>query len=390
MTVPSLHRRRGAIAAHLRALFGAGVALMMFSGCAEPVATSYRHQEQLKTIPEKHQKEIKEILVRTFGSPVDPRWQIPPAPSEAKEGETATPLTWTSKVDVRELRHGATVFQQRCVGCHGETGDGAGPAAVNLDPKPRDYRQGKFKFISTARGAKPRRSDLERIIRRGAKGTSMPAFSFMSDEDMEAVINYVMALSYRGELELALIAYSKEELDEAGSFEPAYIAETVTAIDANWNNAADNLVTPKTVMPKRTPETVAAGAKVFLSNNCVQCHGKDGRGGRNLGTGQQIPKDDWGHIAYAADLTSGMLHGGRRPIDLYRRIDVGINGSPMPGFAETFKDDPDKIWHLVHFVLHVSEGGEIPKVDVTTATPPAGDAPPATDAKEAAPKGDAQ
>lgn len=366
---------------------GLGFALTLVSGCIEPKATSYSHQEQLKSIPDKHQKEIKEILVRNFGSPVDPRWQSPTVAEAVKEGETPKPPAWNAKVDVRKLMHGATVFQQRCVGCHGETGDGAGPAAAHLDPKPRDYRQGKFKFISTPRGSKPRRADLERIIRRGAKGTSMPAFSFMADEDMDAVIDYVTALSYRGELELALIAYAKDELEEKDSFDPAYVAEVMTAIDANWQGAADQLITPLTVMPKRTPETVASGAKIFLSNACVQCHGKTGQGGRSLGSDRQIPKDDWGQIAYAADLTSGMLHGGRRPIDVYRRIYAGINGSPMPGFAETFKDDPEKIWHLVHLVLHVSEGGAIPKVDLPTETPQ-GEAKDAAPAAET-PKGDA-
>lgn len=368
-------------------LFFAGLALALLAGCSEPGATSYRHQEQLKALPDKHQKELKEILVRNFGSPVDPRWQSP-APSEPpKEDETQKTSAWTAKVDSRKLLHGANVFQQRCVGCHGETGDGAGPAAEFLDPRPRDYRQGKFKFISTPRGGKPRRADLERIIRRGAKGTSMPAFPFMSEEDMDAVIDYVTALSYRGELELALISFANDELEETASFDPAYVAEVMTAIDANWQGAEDQVVVPVTVMPKKTAETIASGAQIFLSNACVQCHGKEGRGGRSLASDQQIPKDDWGHIAYAADLTSGTLHGGRRPIDLYRRIYAGINGSPMPAFGNTFAENPEKIWHLVHFITHLSEGGEIPKVEVPTETAPAAasESPPAADA----PKGDA-
>lgn len=351
------------------AIWGSSIALLLLTGCNEPNATSYRYQEQLKSLPEKHQQDIARILVRNFGSPVDPRWEFP-QPDETTANETTAteeslePIAWKSRVDPREVLHGAIVFQQRCAGCHGETGDGAGPAAAHLDPKPRDYRPGKFKFISTPRGSKPRRSDLERIIRRGAKGTSMPSFPFMSDEDMEAVIDYITALSYRGELELALIRYSQDELEESDSVDMGSAAELMRAIDSNWAAATDQVLNPVSVMPKRTSETIAAGAKVFLTNSCIQCHGKDGRGGRNLSPDQQIPKDDWGQIAYAADLTSGMLHGGKRPIDLYRRIYNGINGSPMPGFAETFKDDPDKIWQLVHFVLHVSEGGEIPMVDL--------------------------
>jgi hypothetical protein len=58
-----------------------------------------------------------------------------------------------------------------------------------------------------------------------------------------------------------------------------------------------------------------------------------------------------------------MLHGGQRPIDIYRRISSGINGTPMPSFRAVFdpegKDpadakNPDTLWHLVHYVMHVA------------------------------------
>ena len=64
----------------------------------------------------------------------------------------------------------------------------------------------------------------------------------------------------------------------------------------------------------------------------------------------EVGKDAWGYKAAAADLTSGMFHGGDRPVDIYRRIYSGINGTPMPAFNKTFADNPDDIWHLVHFI----------------------------------------
>ena len=50
-----------------------------------------------------------------------------------------------------------------------------------------------------------------------------------------------------------------------------------------------------------------------------------------------------------------MYRGGGRPIDIYRRIYSGINGTPMPGFAQAFANDPDNIWYLVHFVRDTGE-----------------------------------
>ena len=90
------------------------------------------------------------------------------------------------------------MFQKRCVGCHGDSGDGNGPAAAYLYPRPRDYRRGIFKFGSTPYGAKPRREDLVRVVRQGARGTLMPDFKFLSDEDLQAVVDYVLVLTHRG------------------------------------------------------------------------------------------------------------------------------------------------------------------------------------------------
>ena len=59
-----------------------------------------------------------------------------------------------------------------------------------------------------------------------------------------------------------------------------------------------------------------------------------------------------------------MLHGGQDPIDIYRRIMNGINGSPMPGFKSALESEPETIWNLVGYVLSVSnrrrEGTAVP------------------------------
>ncbi|HEV7221737.1 MAG TPA: c-type cytochrome, partial [Pirellulales bacterium] len=56
------------------------------------------------------------------------------------------------------------LFRQHCAHCHGVSGDGAGPTAAFLNPYPRDYRQGVFKFKSTSRSSKPTTADLKRIL----------------------------------------------------------------------------------------------------------------------------------------------------------------------------------------------------------------------------------
>jgi len=51
----------------------------------------------------------------------------------------------------------------------------------------------------------------------------------------------------------------------------------------------------------------------------------------------------------------GVYRGGRRPLDLFRRVDQGIPGTPMPaggpaspGAEGTLSEE--EIWHLVDYV----------------------------------------
>ena len=55
------------------------------------------------------------------------------------------------------------------------------------------------------------------------------------------------------------------------------------------------------------------------------------------------------------NLRQNIYRGGRRPLDIYRRIYAGINGVPMPGVGPaspaprgTLK--PQEIWNLVDYV----------------------------------------
>lgn len=327
----------------------------------------YAEREELKELPEKHRQQIQASLEEYFGTARFPRHMVL-APEEEQPEDAEKPKL-VEKEPQRHLLHGQQVYLNQCAGCHGVTGDGQGPAAPFLDPPPRDYRLGKFKFISTPRGNKPRRADLERIVRRGAKGTSMPAFRWMAKEDLEAVIDYVMLLSSRGELEYRLSQVVQSELSEEDDLPAELVAEQAAGIAASWDEAETQIVRPLTPEITPTPETVTAGARAFVQLNCYKCHGRDGRGNKAFHVG----KDDWGRTAFAADLTTGTLHGGGRPIDLYRRIYSGINATPMPAFSapdtskgETPEQRSETIWHLTHFIAAVAKGEPLP-LDVIDA-----------------------
>lgn len=317
------------------------MALSAMAGCERSEPVQWQSSAQVQKLAAELGGQVQQVVQEHAGTVLKPRL--------VSEGEP---------VFERELKLklGQAVYMKRCVQCHGVSGDGNGPVADSMYPRPRDYTRGIFKFTSTPYGGKPRRQDLMATLERGVVGTSMPNFRLLPKKELEAVVDYVLVLAQRGELEyqLANEAEASEELD------PEYIPEFVSDVSTRWKEAEASLTQPLTPQPELTMERVALGREAFLSKGCSKCHGEDGRGH----TKDNIGKDSWGFGTRAADLTSGMLHGGQDPVDIYRRILNGINGTPMPGFKSALENEPETIWNLVSYVLQVSnrrrEGTAIP------------------------------
>lgn len=306
-------------------------ALVGLPGCQRTTEPVYVSAAGLAELEPELQGSVQKQLRKWCGTASDPK------------------LLGADAADSQLLQHGAEVYRRNCEQCHGVTGDGNGPAAQFLTPRPRDYRRGIFKFTSTPYGSKPRREDLRRTIERGVVGTSMPSFRLLPKRDLDAVLAYVLALTHRGELEQMLIAQAESE----GELTDEGVDELVQGLLERWQSARENTVEAETKMPPVTEESIAAGAAIFQKRECFKCHGRDGRGG--LAGGIEVGNDAWGHKDPAADLTSGMLHGGQLPVDIYRRIASGINGTPMPAFKDSFASDPEAMWQLTHYVLSLAD-----------------------------------
>lgn len=324
-----------------RIVIGAALCHMalLAAGCARQPEPSFTLSAQVdKNVKPEFKDKIAKILREQAGRPYLPK------------------LIGSPETSTAHLKRGAELYARYCVQCHGVNGDGNGVAAKYLNPKPRNYQLGIYKFTSTTYGSKPLREDLMRTVKRGIRGTSMPAFPLLPPRDLEAVVDYVLALTHRGELESRLAEAA--EFDD--SVDESKVPELVADIVNKWQSARSQVVYPTSPMPIFTRANVEKGKQEFLSIGCSKCHGEDGRGmmASNVGT------DAWGNPTKAADLTSGMLRGGTEPLDIYRHISAGINGTPMPSFKDTLQSKPpETAWNLVSYVLNVAEirrDGKIP------------------------------
>ena len=364
---------------------------------------------------EDRQRQVATILEAMFGTPDRPEVVPETGLDQGKLRLAAGPV----HSDIVGRKNG--LYREHCVHCHGITGDGMGPTAAFLNPYPRDYRPGKFKFKSTWRDAKPTHADLVKVLNDGIAGSSMPSFALLSPPQVDALAEYVKYLSIRGETELALFSYIEQELEADATLSEDrgfLIDEILTPVVEKWAAAEEeDAQIPIADLPagvdfalgptaQGNRESIELGRKLFHgTGGCVKCHGVTA-----LGDGQANDYDDWnkaivetgkeiaGSLTQTKEASTGQMsaedrathraklewlsamervlegdaltprpipprnlrlgiyRGGRRPLDIYRRLYTGINGAPMPGVGPSGPGGKgtvpsEDIWHMVNYVL---------------------------------------
>jgi mono/diheme cytochrome c family protein len=303
-------------------------------------------------ISAKDRGDLETELKKNFGTPAHPK-------VAGVESNTAL------KLDDATLEKGSKLFRRHCLHCHGMTGDGRGPTGPWVNPHPRDYRLGKFKFTSTTT-KKPTREDLIRVLRTGVEGTSMPSFALLTSEEQDHLVSYVMHLSLRGKAEVDAMRWLIEHDDEDITSIPQAVEASLRGELDAWQTAEQSRIIPappkidagmvmqesnekkREELQKTLNESIERGYQQFTvgKGGCVKCHSDFGRGNNYLW-------DDWGTVVRPANLTAGVYRGGRRPIDVYYRMHSGIGGSGMPGFIQKKAGEagltPDEIWDIVNF-----------------------------------------
>jgi mono/diheme cytochrome c family protein len=205
---------------------------------------------------------------------------------------------------------GKVLYRRYCVGCHGPQGDGNGENATWIDPKPRDFTAAVFKCRSTPTGALPADQDLFDAISRGFVTTNMPPWKPLTNHNRADLVAYVKTFS------------------------------------ARWQKEKPGA--PITIPPE-APMTIASilhGREIFQKNDCWKCHGPEGHGdGPSAATLTDSKENPIRPYNFA---TGSRFKCGVTNRDLYRIFMTGLDGTPMPSYADTMQ--PTDAWDLVHFL----------------------------------------
>jgi mono/diheme cytochrome c family protein len=98
-----------------------------------------------------------------------------------------------------DLAKGKETFKMICSTCHGEGGKGDGPGGQGLQPPPRDFTKGDFKFDANKDGKPGEDADLKLVISKGAAefgGSPLmtPWAGALTDADIDNVILVIRSL----------------------------------------------------------------------------------------------------------------------------------------------------------------------------------------------------
>jgi len=205
---------------------------------------------------------------------------------------------------------GKPLYTRYCAGCHGDEGDARGENAQWIDPKPRDFTLATFKCRSTPSGTLPTDQDLYNSVTRGFVTTNMPPWVALTPHNRVDLVAYIKTFA------------------------------------ARWRTAKPG--TPIAIPPEPAPtvQGILHGRELFQRLECWKCHGPAGHGDGPSAKTLTDSKDD--PIRPYDFQTGTRFMCGSTNEDLYRVFMTGLDGSPMPSFADQLK--PAEAWDLVHFL----------------------------------------
>ena len=205
---------------------------------------------------------------------------------------------------------GKQLYYRYCWGCHGYRGDGNGENGPYLNILPRNFVAATFKCRSTPTGTLPTDEDLFSAMTRGFNNSNMPSWITLTAQNRADLIAFIKTFSPRW------------KTDKAG----------------------DPINVP--AEPAVTLDSIKHGKELFTKLECWKCHGPEGHGdGPSASTLTDSNDQPIRPYNFAA---GSRFKCGATNHDLYKIFMTGLDGTPMPSFADVIK--PEDAWDLVHYL----------------------------------------
>jgi mono/diheme cytochrome c family protein len=252
------------------------------------------------------------------------------------------------EVTAATLNQGKEAYTQYCRACHGDKGDGTGPASYGLRPPPRDFTAATFKFAHVPSGQLPTDDDFVRIVKGGVHGTAMLAWE-VPEPTLRDIVQYIKTFSARWQTETA--------------------GTPVVAGADPW--------------AAKESDGNARGAKLYHGlAQCLQCHAAyeskqqiyddskelTGNGTTEFRAAMYQPEakeSDYADRHYPAakdgslpklkllppDFLFNDVRSGTSVKDIFLTIASGVGGTAMPSWKGSLPDAD--IWALAHYVHSV-------------------------------------
>jgi mono/diheme cytochrome c family protein len=234
---------------------------------------------------------------------------------------------------------GKRPYNRYCAGCHGENGDGRGPAAIFLHPKPRDFTTGRFKFASVPSGQLPTDQDLHRTLIHGLSGSSMPAWPLVPEQERRAMIDYLKTFSPRWKESARGVAITVAEDPYRG--DRAEIKKAIARGEVVYHGVTTCWQCHPGYVTAQRFEEIYASLK---------------RRPPSLRPDFDKPvlkPDGWGEPLMPTDFLTDRIKTGLEMENLFLVIGAGIGGTAMPSWKDSIPDED--IWALAYYVRWLAD-----------------------------------
>ncbi|MGH9478535.1 MAG: c-type cytochrome, partial [Terriglobales bacterium] len=254
------------------------------------------------------------------------------------------------KATPKLVAQGQQVFVANCAPCHGVDGYGNGPRAAGLNPPPRNYHSGKFRYGTSV-------LTMYHTVTNGSPGTSMPSFVALSPEERMAVIHYIRtnfipknALQPDTAAQLAALATPAASgpvqlppLNPVPEGQRIPIAVAMQLVTREAAAAPAPGGTAGVYTPSAADASLGVGQAIYQTQ-CQSCHGGKGQGG--LPT-MMIGSDPYVEVTAASFQRPHMLKSINDGAGFARIVLHGLPGRMMPGHGTLTKPQLDSLYAYV-------------------------------------------